>query len=165
MQTIRRSQMEAMSELLARRWEERLVIHLEIFFPEKCKELGPAGVRDTIELGKEKAGSYNIFSERDVCKYLNFMFVYGFHFDMDPELPWAHEILTDPNLERSVAKMYQLEKAANGGLEPKGEPVVEPSEAEMEAALREAQERDRALIEQANLSDPSNTGDGDGTTS
>jgi hypothetical protein len=166
MYTIRRSQIEAMSELLAHRWEERMVIHLETFFPEACAERGPAGVRAAIDLGVKKAARYNIFSERDVCKFLNFMFVYGFDFDVDPSLPWAAEILNDPALERSVAKLYMLEKAANGELEPPPEPTVEPSQAEMDAALREAEKRDRELIATLPaLRDPPKTGDGDGTTS
>ena len=163
MMTIRRAQFEEIGRRLARRWEDTMVIHLETFFPERAAELGPKGVADAIDLGVKKAAKYNIHTERDVCKFLNFMFVYGFDFDTDPELPWAHEILTNEALVRSNVKMYLLEKAAYGELEPPLETVALPTQEEMDAALAEARERDRAEIEAARI-DPPETGDGDGTT-
>src|SRR3712207_149661 len=99
--TIRRAQIDAMSARLAARWEERMVLHLVTFFPELASELGEAGLRDAIKLGEKKAARYGIHSERDVCKFLNFMFAFGFDFDVDPGLPWAAQILNDPMIERS----------------------------------------------------------------
>ena len=114
MMTIQKRQIAAMGELLARRWEDTMVVHLETFFPETTQELGPEGVLHAIELGVKKAARYDIRSERDVCKFLNFMFTFGFDFDLDPELPWAHEILVNEALVRSNVKMHLLEKAAMG---------------------------------------------------
>jgi hypothetical protein len=114
MMTIQKRQIAAMGERLARRWEDTMVVHLETFFPEVTQELGPEGVLHAIDLGVKKAARYNIHSERDVCKFLNFMFAFGFDFDLDPELPWAHEILVNEELVRSNVKMHLLEKAAMG---------------------------------------------------
>lgn len=163
-----------------------MVLHLETFFPERAAELGEQGVRDAIELGQKKAAKYNISTERDVCKFLNFMFAFGFDFDADPELPWAKAILTNPALGRSNLKMHLLEKAAQGNLAPEPEPFVPPTDAEIEAMRQEraaaeaaraaevarASEAERAegmarvaeLARQASSGDPSKTGDGDGTT-
>ncbi len=87
MMTIQKRQIEAIGERLARRWEDTMVVHIETFFPESAQELGAEGVRHAIDLGLKKAARYGITSERDVCKFLNFMFAYGFDFDRDPELP------------------------------------------------------------------------------
>jgi hypothetical protein len=114
MMTIQRRQIAAMGERLARRWEDTMVVHLETFFPETTKELGPEGVRHAIDLGMKKAARYGIHSERDVCKFLNFMFAYGFDFDRDPALPWAHAILVRDDLVRANVKMHLLEEAAMG---------------------------------------------------
>lgn len=116
--TIRRKQIDAISERLARRFEETMRVHLGTFFPERCAELGEEGVLREIEHGIRRAARYDITSERDVCKYLNFMFVYGRDFDVDPGLPWAAEILNDSSLNRSVVKMHLLERVAEGIEEP-----------------------------------------------
>lgn len=114
MMTIQRRQITAMGERLALRWEDTMVAHLEAFFPEATAELGPEGVLHAIDLGLKKAARYGICSERDVCKFLNFMFAYGFDFDRDPELPWAHAILVRDDLVRGNVKMHLLEEAALG---------------------------------------------------
>ncbi len=171
MMTIRKAQFQAIGERLSRRWEDTMVVHLETFFPERCQELGEAGVRGAIELGLKKAARYDIRSERDVCKFLNFMFAYHFHFDTDPDLPWANAILTDPNLTRSNVKTHLLEKAANGELEPEPEGVPDPTEAEFEAIRvaieRESAERAKAAEDAAEAaargsSGPNRTGEGHG---
>ena len=69
-----------------------MVAHLKEFFPAQCERLGEPEVRRWITTGTEKAGSYGIVSERDVCKYIDVMFVHGRNFDTDA--PWAHPILT-----------------------------------------------------------------------
>lgn len=146
MLTIRREQFEEIGRRLAHRWEDTMVLHLETFFPERCAELGEKGVRESIDLGIKKSAKYDIYTERDVCKFLNFMFALGFDFDTDPEYPWANEILTNPALGRSNVKMHLLEKAADGDLEPDLEPLVPPSDAEIEAMRREAEALEAARM-------------------
>jgi len=167
MLTIRREQFDEIGRRLAHRWEDTMVLHLETFFPERSAELGEKGVRDAIDLGVKKSAKYDIHTERDVCKFLNFMFAFGFDFDTDPELPWAKSILTNPAYGRSNLKMHLLEKAADGELEPDLEAFVPPSEAEIEASKREAEALEAAIAEemakQANGSgDPPQMGDGNG---
>lgn len=133
---VRRRQIEAMRARLEQRFEEQMVIHLHTFFPERCAELGEPGVRTAIIYAINRAARYDITSERDICKYLNLMFVYGFQFDVDPELPWAAAILNDATLGRSSVKMHLLMKAADGTLEPPNAPIPEPTEEEIKAALQ-----------------------------
>lgn len=139
MLTLRREQIDEIGRRLAGRWEDTMVVHLEAFFPDECKELGEKGVRDAITLGQKKAAKYDIYTERDVCIFLNFMFAYGFDFDNDPEIPWAKEILTNPNYTRSNLKMYLLEKASEGEYDADMEAFVPPTEEEIEG-LRRARE-------------------------
>ena len=146
MLTIRREQFDEIGRRLANRWEDTMVLHLETFFSERSAELGEKGVRDAIDLGIKKSAKYDIHTERDVCKFLNFMFAFGFDFDTDPELPWAKSILTNPAYGRSNLKMYLLEKAANGELEPDTEPFEPPSEAEIEAMRRQMEALEAARV-------------------
>lgn len=114
MMTLQKSQIAAVGERLARRWEDTMVVHLQTFFPELSRELGEPGLMHAIEIGLKKAARYGIHAERDVCKFLNFMFAYGFDFDLDPGLPWAREILVRDDLVRANVKLHLLEEAAMG---------------------------------------------------
>ncbi len=53
--------------------------------------MAPGELRSFVEQGIDRAASYRIEAERDVCKYLNLMVVFGRSFDV--ELPWAKETL------------------------------------------------------------------------
>lgn len=159
MMTIQKRQLDAIGARLARRWEDTMVLHLETFFPELSAELGPQGVLHAIEIGQKKAARYDIHSERDVCKFLNFMFAFGMDFDIDPELPWAHAILTNEGLVRANVKLHLLEQAANGELDSSAMLLPEPPDEAMEAAL--------LALTRGNggeSSDLITTGDDDGTT-
>ena len=147
MLTIRREQIDEIGRRLAVRWEDTMVVHLEAFFPDECKELGEQGVRDAITLGQKKAARYDIHTERDVCIFLNFMFAYGFEFDNDPEIPWAKEILTNPNYTRANLKTYLLEKASEGEYEADMVAFAPPTEEEIEG-LRQAQAATEAAREE-----------------
>lgn len=137
MLTIRKEQFDEIGHRLAHRWEDTMVLHLETFFPERTSELGEKGVRDAIDLGVKKSAKYDIYTERDICKFLNFMFAYGFDFDTDPELPWAKKILTNPAYTRPNLKLHLLEKAADGEIDAEPESLIPPSEEELEAMRRE----------------------------
>ena len=145
MLTIRREQFDEIGRRLAFRWEDTMVLHLETFFPERVAELGEKGVRDAIVLGQKRAAKYDIYTERDVCKYLNFMFAYGFDFDTDPELPWARQILTNPAYNRPNLKLHMLEKASDGDLEPEVELLIPPTEEEIEAMRHEREALEAAV--------------------
>ena len=85
--------MEVFSKGSARRFEDRMLVHLMKFFPEQCHALGEPKLRDTIRYGVQRAKSYQIEAERDVCKYIDLMTVLGRDFDTDEDLPWAGRIL------------------------------------------------------------------------
>jgi len=65
----------------------RLIAYCERVFPERCAELGEPGLRGLVMAGLAKANGYGLTSERDICKYINLMFLAGV--DFDTEAPWA----------------------------------------------------------------------------
>lgn len=92
--TLRSQHTEAFDQDIRRRFENRMVAHLNQFFPARCQALGEPAVREWISHGIGRAAGYGIVAERDACKYIDVMFVFGRDFDIDPLNPWAAPILT-----------------------------------------------------------------------
>ena len=114
MVTIRHDQMQAFSEAAARSFEDRMVVHLEKFFPQQCKALGEQRTRDVIRLGIERAARHDIDVEYDVCRYIDLMFVFGERYDEDPAWPWASRILGDKGASQRarVDRLWDRARAA-----------------------------------------------------
>jgi hypothetical protein len=94
--SIRCEQIEIFRAPAIKAFEDRMLTHLNKFFPAQCKGAGEAELRETISYGIKCAARYGIIAERDVCKYIDLMVVYGRDFDRDPKLPWVVQILHDP---------------------------------------------------------------------
>lgn len=110
---IRPEQNDELAKVALKRFEDKMVVHLNKFFPDHCKVLGEEGTREAIQYAIERSASYEIVSERDVCKYTDLMFAFGRDFDKDPKLPWASKILTDKDLKgRPTRKIKLLYKTA-----------------------------------------------------
>ena len=105
---LRKEQIEAFSAAARQDFEDRMVEHLNEFFPRHCKAMGAEGVRQEVRYGVERARAYDITSQRDVCKYIDLMFVYGRDFDTAPKLPWAARILNDPSFINASERTREL---------------------------------------------------------
>ena len=112
MLTIRKEQMAAFGPLGKKVFEDRMVAHLKKHFPEQSAALGEPKVRETIQYGTQRAAAYRIISERDVCKYIDLMMVYGRDFDKDANLPWVQSILNNQAIRNPSTKIERLYKAA-----------------------------------------------------
>jgi len=105
---LRKEQIEAFSAAARQEFEDRMVEHLNEFFPRHCKAMGEEGVRQEIRHGVARARTYEITSQRDVCKYIDLAFVYGRDFDTNPKLPWAGRILNDPSFINASERTSEL---------------------------------------------------------
>lgn len=114
MLVLRNAQLAALGASAQRRFEERLLAHLERFFPHLCAQLGEAGLRQLCQDGIARARTYGLRSERDLCKYINLILVFGPGFDR--EQPWAAEIL-----ELNSAPGQRMEKIYAAALERLGD--------------------------------------------
>jgi hypothetical protein len=108
---IRQEQIERLSEAASKNFEDRMLVRLEKFFPQHFTALGEEKTRFLVQFGVERAKTYSIASERDVCKYIDLMVSFGVEFDTDPKLPWASQILNDPSLKNPRLKTDTLFKA------------------------------------------------------
>ena len=107
MLVVRKEQMAAFEQSLFRRW---VMDHLRRFFPAQCERLGPKGLIELVDHGVAHAREHGFHAERDVCRYLDIMVVFGRTFDRD--LPWAKEILEDARLVLPGMRMDLLHDVA-----------------------------------------------------
>jgi hypothetical protein len=112
MLTIRKEQLAVFGPLGEKTFEDRVIAHLKKVFPEQSESLGEPKLRETIQYGAQRAAAYRIISERDVCKYIDLMVLYGSDFDKDPKLPWAQSILQNKGIKDPTIKIDNLFNAA-----------------------------------------------------
>ena len=105
---IRSEQIKALSKDNAKTFEERMAVHLRKCFRSRCDAMGEQKVLETIRYGVDRAASYDVKSERDLCRYIDLMMVFGRDFDRSPDLPWASKILNDGVLKSPTAKIERL---------------------------------------------------------
>ncbi len=112
--TIRQAQLAILSRIELRKFEDWMVEHLNKFFPGQCEAAGEEQIRATIQYGVKRAASYGITTERDVCKYIDLMVVFGRDFDEDRRFAWTRDILGKE--ENPSRKIEALHEAAKGHL-------------------------------------------------
>src|SRR5580692_10520772 len=112
MLTIRKEQLAVFGPLGKKAFEDHMVAHLKKVFPAQFESFGDPQLRETIQYGTQRAAAYHITSERDVCKYIDLMILYGRDFDKDPNLPWAQSVLRNQAIRNPSSKIERLFKAA-----------------------------------------------------
>ncbi len=112
MLVIRQRQIVGLETLARRRFEDTLVDHVATYFPNHARVLGEPRVRQVIDYGLARARLHGFTSERNLCLYLDLMLMLGSNFDVDPQLPWAAEILMDPASEHPTLRIDRLTNAA-----------------------------------------------------
>jgi hypothetical protein len=109
---LRKEQLKIFEAVAAKDLEQRMVAHSRERFPKQCAVLDEAGLLALVRYGVERAKSYGIVAETDVCKYIDVMFTLGKDFDRDPRYPWAVRTLNDSNLGAPSARISRLSAEA-----------------------------------------------------
>jgi hypothetical protein len=112
MLNIRKEQLAAFGPIGKKAFEDRMIAHLRKVFLEQCGPLDEPKLRELIRHGTQRAASYHIISERDVCKFIDLTILYGRDFDKDPALPWAQSVLQNRAIRNPTSKIERLYKAA-----------------------------------------------------
>lgn len=92
-------------------FQQRLLSHVEEFFPVHYRVVGRERLCDVIEVARNKSKSFCFESERDIYLYLSLMLYLGSHFDRDPQIPWALATLQDPEEPSPGARMDKTYEA------------------------------------------------------
>ena len=77
--------------------------------------MGESEVRASVDDGFERAFGYGIRTERDFCRFVDLMFVYGKRFDA--EVPWAAAVLKNDEIEdpsQRLDSIYDLARRRRG---------------------------------------------------
>lgn len=79
-----------------KRFDRRMEASLHQHWPAECAAMGQERLATLVRLGKERAATHGILTQRGVFRYLNLMMLLGPEFDRNSSLPWAGEILGNP---------------------------------------------------------------------
>jgi len=116
MLTIRDAAWDKLAEAAHADFVARMRVHLRKFFPEQCDTLGEVRTGQLIEFGITRAREHGFESERDVCKYIDLMCVFGHRFDRDDRLPGAREILEGRFPPDPGERIDRMHASADGAL-------------------------------------------------
>jgi hypothetical protein len=101
-------QMEMFAEHARLKFRERMVAHLEHFFP---KETGSHEQRQAlVDEGIPRAARHGIVSEQDVCSFIDLMAILGRGFDQ--ATPWVGATLADSSLGTPGRRLEIVHEAA-----------------------------------------------------
>lgn len=114
MLTMRAQQMEAFQASALTAFENEMVKHAALYFPNHLAIQGEASTRKVIRLGVWRAAGHGLSGRSDVCRYLNLMWMFGSYFDLDPLLPWAGAALRP---SPSVVPTTCIQRAASRALD------------------------------------------------
>jgi hypothetical protein len=109
---IRKEQMDELAKVSLGNFENGMVGHVKRFFPKYHDVMGEPAVRKTIRYGVDRAEAYGFTAERDVCQYINLMFLLGSDFDADIQLPWLAAIFGDASIKEPGERMDRAYDAA-----------------------------------------------------
>jgi hypothetical protein len=115
---IRKEQMSILREYMLKKFEDRVLKHLNARFPYEYNMLGEERVRETIRDGIERSKDYGVINEYDVRRYLEWMIILGPEFDKDSKTAWAGEILRSKKME-GFEKMNTIDRYATFALREK----------------------------------------------
>ena len=99
MLVIRDEQMKAMQEYMLTKFAGRMFLHLRESFPEEISGISDEELRALIQMGIEKARSYNILEDEDVQGFLEFMITNGPNFHEDEAHPEIQQILSSTEMD------------------------------------------------------------------
>ena len=105
---VRAEQYKALGDAAQRDFERRLWQHVTHQFPGKCAELGENGALELIQHGLKMAAAYQLDREADLAGFVELIFVLGWNFDRNPELPQVSAILQDPTITDPAAKLSRI---------------------------------------------------------
>lgn len=88
------------------------VSFLQRIWPEKCRALGTDALNHLIRYGTESAQRYQITGQRGMVLYTVLMFILGSGFDMDPQFPWAANVLKEESTINEAERIDRLYEEA-----------------------------------------------------
>lgn len=95
MLVIRPDQMEAFLQAALQGFEDEMVVHSQDFAPELSDVIGESQLRLAVCAAITRANSYGFTNRGSIRLFIEMTFLFGSHFDTDPQYPWAASILAE----------------------------------------------------------------------
>jgi len=105
---IRDKQMKVFKIAARRNFENNLIDHLQDFAPNHAASLKPEGLRSVIQFGMKRSRTYRFSLGGPIRFYIEMMFMMGSFFDTDCQIPWAGDILADPETPDQMERADRL---------------------------------------------------------
>ncbi|APR86607.1 Hypothetical protein A7982_11956 [Minicystis rosea] len=105
---ILREQLDHFARKARRDFAERVVLHIDLTYPELAASMPEDVLRARVEDGMDRAERYGIVMEEDAVEFILMLFALGPA--ADEEIPWVRAILRDRDLDGG-GKMKRLEEA------------------------------------------------------
>jgi hypothetical protein len=98
---LRQQHLDAFAAAYRESFQDHMIAHLREKFPDQCEELGEQKLRERIADGIERANRYDIRAQKDVARFIRFMFGIGPNFDTARKTAWVQPILKDKDVPAS----------------------------------------------------------------
>lgn len=112
MLTIRQEQLNTIQNSSWRAFEKKALIYLRKAVPDIDDRLDTDGQKSVIRQGIQKASQYpNAKSEKEICKIIELMVIYGIDFDTNEDLPFRERIVQERMVyerEPLIDALYEL---------------------------------------------------------
>jgi len=108
---IRSDQMKTFEEAAWLRFENEMVIHSREFSPKLCEVIGEAQLRIALGQDIKRAVEYGFTYQGPVRLYIELMFLFGSHFDTDPQYPMFAKVLNASGDQMERAEQIHEEVA------------------------------------------------------
>jgi hypothetical protein len=105
---LRGRQIAALSAVMKSRFESGMVARLRAKFPAITERRSDEEILKFVRLGVQRAAVYGVTIERDVERYVEYMIMYGPHFDVDPRYAGLARVLNAPELT-GTSKMDSID--------------------------------------------------------
>ena len=93
MLVIRAEQVKVFEQAALRRFEDEMVVHSKEFTPRLCEVLGDEQLRAALRQAMQRATHYGFTNRGPMRFYIELRFLFGSHFDTDPQYPAMSEVL------------------------------------------------------------------------
>jgi hypothetical protein len=87
--------------------------YLRNLWPRHARLLGHNGIKSVLRLGADNARAFGLSNPGLLGTYIELMFLLGSHFDSDPWVPWAGQILRDPAIDAPLTRAQRLYEHMN----------------------------------------------------
>ena len=92
------------------RFEQRVIGHVRQMFSDQIRTLSVMQIQDVVHNGVDRAFTYGIHDQRNVCFFIDLLFAFGN--DYDTRQAWASAILADPAIPDEHSRTTLLRKSA-----------------------------------------------------